>query len=202
MTLNFVLLWLVTRMSEADAAGHETSSKLLKVSCLLLLAESLLFAVIAASKILLYISNFGFTSKRIQSLWLVGVLAAACLAWGIHLMSGKKTISVSWLDENEQPMPAEGELYYRVDYTYDKMGNINREKYYDAEGNPVRCKRGYAIVYKEYDAYNRVVYEKFYDTDGFAIMLDDGAVSYRYQYNENGELIQTTKYDYGDHEVE
>ncbi|MBO4872947.1 MAG: DUF4173 domain-containing protein [Lachnospiraceae bacterium] len=96
MTLNFVLLWLVTRMSEADAAGHETSSKLLKVSCLLLLAESLLFAVIAASKILLYISNFGFTSKRIQSLWLVGVLAAACLAWGIHLMSGKKTMKL-WM---------------------------------------------------------------------------------------------------------
>ena len=92
MTLNFVLLWLVTRMSEADAAGHKTSNKLLKASCLLLLAESLLFAVIAASKILLYISNFGFTSKRIQSLWLVGVLAAACLAWGIHLFSGKKTM--------------------------------------------------------------------------------------------------------------
>ena len=94
-----------------------------------------------------------------------------------------------------------GDTYFRVDYTYDKAGNINREKYYDAEGKAVRCLKGYSIVYREYDSYRRVIYEKFYDTDGFAIMLEDGAVSYRYVYNEDGELIRTTKYDYGDHEV-
>ena len=58
------------------------------------------------------------------------------------------------------------------------------------------------IVYREFDDFNRVVYEKFYDTDGFAIMLADGAVSYRYTYDENGKLTETKKYDYGDHEVE
>ena len=92
MTLNFCLLWLVTRMSETAAAGKEGSSKLLNASCLLLLIESLLFAVIAASKIGLYVSNFGFTPKRLQSLWMVGVLAAACAAWAIHLLTGKKTM--------------------------------------------------------------------------------------------------------------
>ena len=92
MAINFALLWLVTRMSEKDT----DSSRLLKICCLLLLFESLLFAVIAASKIILYISDLGWTPKRIQSLWLVGVLAAACLAWGIHLVSGKKTFK-PWL---------------------------------------------------------------------------------------------------------
>lgn len=92
MAINFALLWLVTRMSEKDTKN----SRLLKICCLLLLFESLLFAVIAASKIILYVSDLGWTPKRIQSLWLVGVLAAACLAWGIHLVFGKKTFR-PWL---------------------------------------------------------------------------------------------------------
>ena len=96
MALNFFLLWLVTRMSEAVTAENEKSGRLLKFSCLLLLIESLLFAVIAASKIALYVSNFGWTMKRIQSLWMVGVLAAACIAWAIHLLSGKKTMKI-WM---------------------------------------------------------------------------------------------------------
>ena len=109
----------------------------------------------------------------------------------VQTLSKEKVISVAWLDEN-----------YRVEYTYDKMGNINREKYYGADGNPVRCSKGYAIVYREFDVYNQVVYEKFYDTDGFAIMLEDGAVSYRYEYDDAGNVIKKTKYDYYDHEVE
>ena len=71
----------------------------------------------------------------------------------------------------------------------------------DAEGQPVCCLAGYAIVYREYDAYNRVAYEKFYGTDGFAVMLEDGAVSYRYTYDDDGNLLQIMKYDFADHEV-
>ena len=120
----------------------------------------------------------------------------------LRVMSGKKIIAESWLDENDSAVPFGDDTYYRIEYTYDKMGNINREKYYDQNGQPIRNNEGYAIVYREYDAYNRVEYEKFYDTDGFAIMLPDGAVSYRYEYNDDGEVIRKTKYDYGDHEVE
>ena len=120
----------------------------------------------------------------------------------LRVISGKKTISVTWRDENDNPVPYGDDTYYRIEYTYDKAGNINREKYFDQNGNPVRCKAGYSIVYREFDAYNRVVYEKYYDTDGFAIMLEDGAVSHRYQYDDDGNLIKDTKYDYGDHEVE
>ena len=120
----------------------------------------------------------------------------------VQTLSKEKVISVAWLDENGEPMPLQGETYSKVEYTYDKAGNINREKYYGADGNPVRCSKGYAIVYREFDVYNQVVYEKFYDTDGFAIMLEDGAVSYRYEYDDAGNVIKKTKYDYYDHEVE
>ncbi len=117
-------------------------------------------------------------------------------------MNKDRVIAESWYDPEGKPMPIRKDTYYKIEYTYDNVGNVNREKYYDLEGNPVRCLAGYAIVYREYDSLNRIIYEKFYDTDGFAIMLEDGAVSYRYQYDENGNLQKKTKYDYGDHEVE
>ena len=120
----------------------------------------------------------------------------------VQTLSKKKITSIAWLDENGMPMPLKGETYCRVEYTYDKAGNINREKYYGADGNPVRCSGGYAIVYREFDVYQQVVYEKFYDTDGFAVILPDGAVCYRYEYDEDGNMIRKTGYDYYDHEVE
>ena len=97
---------------------------------------------------------------------------------------------------------AAGKTTNLEDSTYDKKGNINREKYYDADDLPICCLAGYAIVYREYDAFNRVDYEKFYGPDGFAVMLEDGAVSYRYVYDDEGQLLKTTKYDFADHEVE
>lgn len=119
----------------------------------------------------------------------------------VRTMNKDKVIAENWYDAEGQSMTL-GDTYCRVEYTYDKIGNINREKYYDADGNPVRCLEGYAIVYREFDTYNRLVYEKYYDTDGFAIMLEDGAVSRRFEYDDDGNLIKTTKYDYGDHEVQ
>ena len=119
----------------------------------------------------------------------------------LRTMSGNKVIAESWLDEEGREIPFEDDLYYRIEYTYDKAGNVNREKYYDQNGQPILCKGGYAIVYREFDKYNRLVYEKYFGTDGFAIKLENGAVSRRFEYDEAGNLIKTTKYDYADHEV-
>ncbi|MBR6350853.1 MAG: DUF4173 domain-containing protein [Firmicutes bacterium] len=90
MALNFVLLWMVTRMaavSRLQAAGPGYRS--LKISCIVLLAESMVFAVIAFSKLLLYIDCFGFTPLRLQSSWLVCVLFAGCLCWLYNLLTGR-----------------------------------------------------------------------------------------------------------------
>ena len=81
MAVNFALLWTVTRMSRETVWTH----KGLKIISLVLLAESLMFAVIAASKLWLYIDCFGFTPLRLQSAWLICSLAFGCLCaiWSI-----------------------------------------------------------------------------------------------------------------------
>ncbi len=92
MGLNFALLWLVTRLSRGPVRENRAALLL----CLVLLGESLLFAAVAFSKLALYIDCFGFTPKRLQSSWLVCVLAAGCLAAGRTLLTGKKSFR-GWL---------------------------------------------------------------------------------------------------------
>lgn len=87
MAVNFVLLWLVTRLSIKPARENSTT----KYLCAVLLSESLLFAAVAFSKLMLYISCFGFTPLRLQSSWLVCVLAAGCVCALHSLFSGKKS---------------------------------------------------------------------------------------------------------------
>lgn len=92
MAVNFTLLWLAARLPEQPLRER----RLLRISALALLIESLLFAVIAASKIGLYIDCFGFTPLRLQSMWLVSVLAAGCVAALYTLLSGKKSFR-AWM---------------------------------------------------------------------------------------------------------
>lgn len=92
MAVNFVLLWLVTRSSRTPVRENRAA----KTACLLLLAESMLFAVIAFSKLLLYIDCFGFTPLRLQSTWLVCVLFAGCVCAVYSLSTGEKSFR-SWM---------------------------------------------------------------------------------------------------------
>ena len=92
MGINFVLLWLVTRVSRRPVRENRPTL----ILCLILLAESLLFAVVAFSKLALYIDCFGFTPLRLQSTWLVCVLFAGCLAALWTLLTGKKSFR-AWL---------------------------------------------------------------------------------------------------------
>lgn len=85
MAVNFALLWLVTRMASPETTGKRSFTWL----CVLLLTESMVFAVIAFSKLALYISCFGFTPLRLQSSWLVCVLFAGCGLWIYHIFSGR-----------------------------------------------------------------------------------------------------------------
>ncbi len=106
VALNFSLLWMVTRMARSAGnstygdpavpgnapAGvkHADGSVLFRAACLALLFESAVFAVIAFSKLALYIDCFGFTPLRFQSIWLVCVLFAACALWAVNLVTGRK----------------------------------------------------------------------------------------------------------------
>ena len=90
MAVNFALLWIITRMSRETVWTH----KGLKIISLILLAESLLFAVIAASKLWLYIDCFGFTPLRLQSAWLICSLAFGCLCAIWSILCKKETFRV------------------------------------------------------------------------------------------------------------
>ena len=80
----FALLWLVLRTAK------QALPRPVRALCLVLLAESLLLAVVAFSKLALYISCFGFTPKRLQSTWLVCVLAFGCCCAARSLLRGGK----------------------------------------------------------------------------------------------------------------
>ena len=92
MALNFSLLWLVTRLSRGAVRQNRASL----LCCVVLLLESMLFAVVAFSKLLLYIDCFGFTPLRLQSCWLVCVLFAGCVCALYSLLRGKKSFR-AWL---------------------------------------------------------------------------------------------------------
>lgn len=92
MAVNFALLWLLGRLSRRPIR----EDKPLLILSLLLLAESLLLAAVALSKLWLYIDCFGFTPLRLQSSWLVCVLILGCVAAGRHILTGRESLR-PWL---------------------------------------------------------------------------------------------------------
>ena len=87
MAVNFAVLWLVVRLSVRPVR----ESRALLAACLLLLGESVLLAVVALSKLALYIDCFGFTPLRLQSTWLACALLFGCGCAAVSLVSGRKT---------------------------------------------------------------------------------------------------------------
>ena len=87
MAINFGLLYLVSRSS----AKPMREDKVQRIAATLLIAAGMVFAVIAMSKLVLYIMCFGFTPKRLQSSWLVLLLFMGCAACLYSLWTGKKS---------------------------------------------------------------------------------------------------------------
>ena len=89
MAINFTLFWLVSRTARRESGA-------VRWMAAALLIESMLFAVVALSKLALYIDCFGFTPKRLQSTWLVCVLlfGSACALY-THL-TGRKSMRI-WM---------------------------------------------------------------------------------------------------------
>ncbi len=87
MAINFSLLYLVSRSS----AKPIREDKVQRITATLLIIAGMIFAVIAMSKLVLYIMCFGFTPKRLQSSWLVLLLFMGCVACLYSLWTGKKS---------------------------------------------------------------------------------------------------------------
>jgi hypothetical protein len=84
--INFALLATVRLFGSHDR-------KLLRVLSVILMAESMVFATISASKIILYMSRFGYTLSRTLGLWGTTVVFAGSILAVIHLLKGKKTFA-------------------------------------------------------------------------------------------------------------
>ena len=89
MAINFTLFWLVSRTARRE-------SRPVRWMTAALLVESMLFAVIAISKLALYIDCFGLTPLRVQSTWLVCVLLLGCVCALYTHLTGKKSMRV-WM---------------------------------------------------------------------------------------------------------
>lgn len=87
MAVNFSLLWLAKR-----CASDRPSRPILTI----LMAESVLLAATAMSKLGMYIGIFGFTPLRLQSSWLVIALLAGCVCAIVSVWTGRKTFR-AWL---------------------------------------------------------------------------------------------------------
>ena len=68
----------------------------LRIAGLVLIAESALLAVVALSKLGLYIDCFGFTPLRLQSTWLACTLLFGCGCAAVSLLTGRRTFR-AWM---------------------------------------------------------------------------------------------------------
>ena len=84
--INFALLAIVRIFG-----SHE--NKLLKILSVILMAESMIFATISASKIILYISRFGYTFSRTLGLWGTTVVFAGAVLAIVYLTKKKQTFA-------------------------------------------------------------------------------------------------------------
>ena len=90
MAVNMILYWFALRTSVRNGKAG-AAARFLEAMQILLILESMLFAVVACSKLILYISVFGFTVKRLQSTWLVLAAFGLVLALLINRLTGRRT---------------------------------------------------------------------------------------------------------------
>lgn len=92
MVINIVMLGVLSVFSGKDLY----ESKIMKIAGVSFMAESFIFSLISASKLMLYISRFGYTVLRFESLWATIVLGAASIAIALNILTHKKTAKI-WL---------------------------------------------------------------------------------------------------------
>lgn len=86
--INFLLLALIKAFS--------VEGKLVKILTVILMAESALFSTISASKIILYMSRFGYTEARTLGLWGTAVVFVGTILAIINLTTKHKKVFAPW----------------------------------------------------------------------------------------------------------
>ena len=89
VVINFFLLSLIRAFS--------VESKLVRILSVILMAESTLFSTISASKIILYMSRFGYTEARTLGLWGTAVVFVGTILAILNLTTKYKKVFAPWL---------------------------------------------------------------------------------------------------------
>ena len=89
VVINFFLLSLIRAFS--------VESKLIRILTVILMAESTIFSTISASKIILYMSRFGYTEARTLGLWGTAVVFVGTLLAILNLTTKYKKVFAPWL---------------------------------------------------------------------------------------------------------
>ena len=99
----FFELCIVTTINFGLIAANSILSKVqmrkngvLRTMTMMLLIENILLAITAASKLILYIERFGFTTNRLLSFWAVLVLTCGCILSIIAIYDNKSHFS-KWI---------------------------------------------------------------------------------------------------------
>ena len=85
MAIN-MFVFVIINTFEKKVAGKRTISGYLMIA---LMVESILFAVVSLSKLLMYFTKFGYTPKRMLAMWGTVILAAAAVVVIISIIKGK-----------------------------------------------------------------------------------------------------------------
>lgn len=92
--INVVLINFALLATVRIFGSHE--NKKLRSLSVILMGESMMFATISASKIILYMSRFGYTFSRTLGLWGTSVVFVGSVLAIVHLLKEKKTFA-PWL---------------------------------------------------------------------------------------------------------
>ncbi|SEW34853.1 protein of unknown function [Ruminococcaceae bacterium KH2T8] len=85
MAIN-MFVFVIINTFEKKVAGKRTISGYLMIA---LMVESILFAVVSLSKLLMYFTKFGYTPKRMLAMWGTVILATAAVVVIISIIKGK-----------------------------------------------------------------------------------------------------------------
>ena len=92
MAIN-MFVYLIVNIFERRCEGKGNVSKILMV---VLMSESILFAIVSLSKLLMYFNTFGYTPKRMLAMWGTVILAAAAVTVIISHLKGKNHVR-AWI---------------------------------------------------------------------------------------------------------
>ena len=107
---------------------------------------------------------------------------------------GKNLVWEGYFDKDGNPVNRKDTLYASVAMAYDSRHRQTERRYYDARGELVNSRFGYARIAWLRDDDRHIITETYSDAEGNPAISTDGYASITYVYNENGRLATESYY--------